>query len=130
MTERRNLLLILGLDLLLLAFFVAAPRLTGLMLSSMPPCPFLSMGIPCPSCGGTRCVAALASGDIRAAIQYNAFFVLLAAYIAAAVLLLNLAYVFRLSWAKRPAKALVHNKAIFVFLGLYVVYGFARILLG
>lgn len=43
-----------------------------------PLCPTLALlGIDCPGCGGLRATHALANGDIGAALDHNAFFVVL-----------------------------------------------------
>lgn len=44
------------------------------------PCLFLNLtGVPCPTCGMTRCLAALASLDFMAALRFNPLICLLAA---------------------------------------------------
>ncbi len=41
--------------------------------NAYPPCPFRSItGLDCPLCGGMRCVAALAHGDVATAFDFNA----------------------------------------------------------
>lgn len=54
----------------------------------LPPCLFHTLtGWPCPSCGGTRCVLALASLDLPAAAAANPLVLLAAAGLAVACLL-------------------------------------------
>jgi hypothetical protein len=53
-----------------------------------PPCPFHALtGLPCPGCGATRAVLALARGDIAGAFGWNplATFTLLAGFVACAL---------------------------------------------
>lgn len=55
------------------ALFVAAlAGLFSLLASSHVPCGFaLIFHIPCPGCGSTRAMLALASGDLHAFVRYN-----------------------------------------------------------
>ncbi|MHA6802866.1 DUF2752 domain-containing protein [Salinifilum ghardaiensis] len=51
------------------------------------PCPFrLLTGFDCPGCGGTRMLESLLRGDVAAALQHNAFLLLVGAPAAIAVL--------------------------------------------
>ncbi len=61
-----------GISLLALADARVVVR-EGLWLPGFPIlCPFRSLtGIPCPTCGGTRALAALSIGDLGAAIRFN-----------------------------------------------------------
>lgn len=55
---------------------------------ALPPCLFRTLtGWPCPSCGGTRCVLALASLDLPAAAAGNPLVLLAAVGLMAATLL-------------------------------------------
>lgn len=70
----------------------AAVAVTALKLlepyAALPPCLFRTLtGWPCPSCGGTRCVLALASLDLPGAAAGNPLVVLAAAGLAVACLL-------------------------------------------
>ena len=51
---------------------VALKPLWLLLAPFMRPCLFHSLtGIPCPTCGATRCVLALLDGDLPGAVAYN-----------------------------------------------------------
>ena len=60
-------LLLAGALLTALAF----PLIQSIMAAALPPCAMNYFGLNCPLCGGTRCTAALAHGDIMKAIYYN-----------------------------------------------------------
>lgn len=60
--------------------------------TSTPTCLFRAVsGIPCPTCGSTRCVATLARGDLAGAWLYNPF-VCTGLFLLAAYLLLRLGF--------------------------------------
>lgn len=77
----------------------SAVALVGPDDSGPPLCPWRAVtGLDCPFCGATRSAAALASGDLVAALSHNALFVV--ALPAAALAWLAWA---RASWRARPA---------------------------
>lgn len=68
-----------------LAALGAVPLAVGALLPAdgeaglLPPCPLLSLtGIPCPLCGATRAFAFAGHGDLAAALDVNAVWVLYA----------------------------------------------------
>jgi hypothetical protein len=71
--EEVPVLLVLGLCTLAAA--TAARSLTGLAEAGHPfpfHCPFRMLtGLPCPACGGTRALAALALGNLRQSLAFN-----------------------------------------------------------
>jgi len=63
-----------------LALAVLGTALSGALLAwmvgtlhvALPPCPLkAALGIPCATCGGTRCALALASGHLREAFRWH-----------------------------------------------------------
>ncbi|MBE9374572.1 DUF2752 domain-containing protein [Saccharopolyspora sp. HNM0983] len=72
------------------AGLVVAAAATGLLLASgvVPlPCPFrLATGLDCPFCGGSRMLGALLTGDLPAALGFNAVALLLVLPVVCAVL--------------------------------------------
>ncbi|HJU83979.1 MAG TPA: DUF2752 domain-containing protein [Holophagaceae bacterium] len=71
---------------------VAGGRLT------LPPCPFkLFTGLPCATCGLTRCVLALARGELREALHWHPVAVLLVAFWALAA-----GWDLLRAWGRRP----------------------------
>lgn len=70
-------------ELLWLAVLAATGLLAAAWLLSplpTPPCLFHALtGLPCPTCGGTRCARSLLAGNFPAALGWNPLVVLLAA---------------------------------------------------
>lgn len=87
------------------------------------PCPWRSLtGLDCPLCGATRAASSLAHGDLIAALDHNAYFVLV---------LLPLAGLAWLAWARRswrggPAPS-VANRTLLVLLGVTSAWWLLRL---
>lgn len=91
-----------------------------------PRCIFLEMGFLCPACGGTRCVYNIASGNFLKAFTLNPFIFLLVLYVILVVMLLNINYLFNVSFLKKTLAAMVHYKAVIVIAVLYALFGIVR----
>lgn len=67
------------------------------------PCPFRALtGLDCPFCGSTRAAASLGGGDLMAALDHNAFFVLAILPLAAVAWMVWT----RQAWRGRPVPVL------------------------
>lgn len=73
-------------------------------------------GVPCPTCGSTRAVAAIFSGDLAAAFFYNPLVVVMLA-LGAGLLVL------RLVWRRSIKLDLSRNERIFAWLVFFVLLG-------
>jgi len=77
MLERRPIWLPgqVGLSLLILACALVAlhaANLASRFISMLPACPlYAHVGVPCPGCGATRSVMALARGEVLLAFEFN-----------------------------------------------------------
>ena len=125
-TVAKKRLLGAALDLCaVLIAFLAKPAAT-LMINTLPDCIFASKLMPCPSCGGTRAVISLFSGDIVGAFEHNAFFALLAFFLVFLLIILNLDLVFGIKWAEKLRKILATPKTVIVLAICYVAFGVIR----
>lgn len=62
---------------------LCVPVIIRVMVFMIPPCLLNEvLGIRCPLCGGTRCAAALARGDIKTAWYYNPYVIIVCACLA------------------------------------------------
>ena len=123
---RRGILL---LDGLLLSLALVAKYLAVGMITYLPDCIFARVGITCPSCGATRCVRELFSGNFGQAFALHPFLFCLCFYLAGAWILLNLGYLIPQNHCQKIGKALVSGKAIIILSVLYAVFGIIRMLL-
>ncbi|MET7301929.1 DUF2752 domain-containing protein [Embleya sp. NPDC005575] len=116
----------LGLPAASLALLAAATAYVGLVdpreSGHYPPCPYLVVtGLPCPGCGGLRCVHALTHLDLSAALGYNAL----------AVVLFPLIGLLWLRWAVRtargePRRGLADPRALWGLLAVVVLFWIVR----
>lgn len=86
-------------------------------------CPWRSMtGLDCPLCGATRAAASLGHGDVIAALDHNAFFVL--------VLLPLSVLAWRAwatsSWRGRPLP-IIRDRTIWILMGITLVWWVLRL---
>ncbi len=82
--ERRHLAIAASGCVALAAVAVVDPSKTTLT----PPCPLRALtGLDCPLCGATRATHALTRGDVLAALDFNAFYVVLLPIVIVAVAL-------------------------------------------
>ncbi len=118
-----NLLLLDG-ALLVLACLVRP--LASWMLDAWPDCYIAQRGMQCPSCGGTRAVAALCRGDVVVAWGFNAFVVLLALYVLILVMVLHLEVLFRLNWARAVRIRMTDYRTVILLGAAFGLFGILR----
>lgn len=112
-----------GLVVLALAAGVLA------LASNLVPCPFAAaLRIPCPGCGSTRAVLALAHGDLHGVVRYNAFGPLVAALIGVMVVRSAASFIERGTWGRldEGGGGRLVARAIFVVAVLEVALWVAR----
>ncbi|MBE7064894.1 MAG: DUF2752 domain-containing protein [Ruminococcaceae bacterium] len=120
---------ILGLDTLLIVFGLIGKSIIKLMYAYMPECILAKNGIPCPSCGATRCVSSILKGDFASAFIHNQFFFCLAVYLALSIVFLNMGYVFNVPFAKKVTDVMFHYKTVIIIALIYFVFGITRMLI-
>lgn len=120
---------VLGLDGLVALLCIFGKQMVAVVHATIPACPFYEKGILCPACGSTRAVGAFLRGDIAAAFGYHPYLICLAILCALGLVLANLAYVFKLSWAQRVGTVVFRGMTVIILAGGYAVFGIARMLL-
>lgn len=126
---KKKRLWILGIDGAAVILGIAARPLAVGLIRWLPDCIFARMGVTCPSCGATRCVRELFSGHWKAAFYLHPFIFCLSFYLAAALLLLNVGYLFPQRHCQRVGEAMVGGHAIVTLSILYALFGIARLFL-
>jgi hypothetical protein len=86
--------LVLGLDIGLVILALLAKPVTNRLLALSSGCKLASIGFQCPSCGGTRCVRYLASGQFADAFWINPYFFVSFLYLGVLLVLLNTSVLF------------------------------------
>ena len=128
-SRRLSILLVLILDLSIVICAVVLKVVLPYLMGLLPDCVFAQYGLPCPSCGGTRCVYNLVCGKITEAFFYNQFFFTASIYVLFAFLLINIAVLFKSQFAEKLVKAMINSKALIVFAVLYAAFAIFRIVL-
>lgn len=123
---KKTTLLILLMDACLLAGALLAGALTGLMIASIPDCPFTKLGLKCPACGGTRCIRLLFQGKIAASFRMNPYLFLSALFLALLVLLLNAGYLLNHASSRKLLKKLATPTTVIAWAIGFVTFGALR----
>lgn len=123
MNKKRFVLLLDGTLLILAA---AAVPVTQWMFRNLPDCAAAEIGLPCPSCGGTRCVQAFFSGDFAAAYSFNPFFFVLIWYLGTALALLNVGVLLEIKWAEKAARIMTGWQAVVIAAVAFAIFGLTR----
>jgi len=123
---KKSLILITIFDIIALISFLSVKYITQLMLDIMPGCIFYKYGFICPSCGGTRTVHNFVTGNFIASFSYNPYIFGIIIYLIAAVIILNLEFLLKLSFAKKIRKIIFNYKVIIGIAIGYAVFGILR----
>lgn len=126
MTLKGKKIVLLTADILAVAAGFFMKKLATLMLDKLPDCYFAAYSLPCPSCGGTRCVYNFFSFNFAAAFQYNPCVFVLIIFTLILAILLNLWIFFGIKWAEKGFKAATDYRVIILVTILYVFFGIIR----
>ncbi|MGN1162172.1 MAG: DUF2752 domain-containing protein [Candidatus Fimenecus sp.] len=126
-SRRLSILLVLILDFSIVICATVLKKALPFLMGLLPDCVFAKYGLPCPSCGGTRCVYSLVCGKIPEAFFYNQFFFTASIYAFFAFILINIAVLFKSQFAEKLVKAMISYKALIAFAVLYAAFAFFRI---
>lgn len=121
---KRNLVLLIDFAVIIASFF--AKPLAAYMIYLLPDCPFNKFSLLCPSCGGTRAVFNLFSGNFSVAFHYNQFFVLLCIYLISVMIFANLGFLFKIQKAQIVFKKIANYKVIIALAFLWLTFGILR----
>lgn len=125
--SKKALFIVLIIDFLLLLGLVFAKPISRIMIETLPDCPFRTYySVLCPSCGATRAVFNLFSGNILIAFKFNQFFFLLSFYLVFIIIFLNLGYVFNINFAKKVFIKATNYKVIIALAVLWLLFGIIR----
>jgi hypothetical protein len=117
--------LVIFLDFLFIFLSVFSGKITSLMMENLEGCEaFEKFGIKCLTCGGTRCVNALANGRIKEAFLYNSFVPVALAFLLFVLVMMNASWIFNVEKSENLLKKLCDVKfAVFasVLILLYIV---------
>ena len=127
LTLKHKRLIVLGVDLLLILFFVALIFVTPHLMGVLPECLLRQFGLPCLGCGGTRCVNAFVHFDFIDSFMFHPFAfisILLAIYL---MVVTHLAWVFGIKRVQKYFETLIHPAYAFSYLGLFVLFAILRL---
>ena len=119
-------LIVLGVDLLLILFFVALLLITPHLMGVLPDCLLRQIGLPCLGCGGTRCVNAFLHFNFVESFMLHPFAfisILLAIYL---MVVTHLAWVVGIKKVQKYFETLIHPAYPFTYLGLFIIFALLR----
>lgn len=119
-------ILIAAIDIVTALSMVFIYFFSRFMLKNFPPCYFAERGFLCPACGGTRCVAALCSGNIIEAFKYNAMFFLMFLYIGAFIVFLNIAFISGSAFFDKAWRKMINPYILIAWAIGFAVFGILR----
>ncbi|MBE6649244.1 MAG: DUF2752 domain-containing protein [Ruminococcaceae bacterium] len=127
LSSKQKKILVLLLDFVFLALCFSARWLSQLMIDELNGCKLYEIfGIKCLTCGGTRCVNAMFSGNLKDAFSYNAFVPIAFVLAIFALFLCNAAWVFQKEKAKEIIFRLCNLKLLTVIVIITAGYMFGR----
>lgn len=127
MEKKRVFIIDAILAVLVLSAGIAAK--VALTFINIPPCPFLTgTGLPCPVCGGTRCVYNFAKGNFGEAFSFNPYVFMIIIYLLILLFVFNVRHLTSNKVAARVLKIMCDYRAIIVLAVLCPVFWVIRVL--
>ncbi|MBO7253821.1 MAG: DUF2752 domain-containing protein [Clostridia bacterium] len=115
--------LVLFLDFLFVFLSVFSGKITSLMMENLEGCKmYEKFGIKCLTCGGTRCVNAIANGKIKEAFLYNSFVPVALILIFLVLLLMNVSWIFDIQRVENVLKKLCCIKTVVICCSFVLIY--------
>lgn len=117
---------VIAMDLLFVPAFFLCRLLTQQMLELEAPCQWTLWGLQCATCGGTHCVQSFVHFDFAEAFSQNQLVFLFIILALVALVLLNLAFLFRIHWAQKAVRYLFSIPTVFILLGTSAIFILVR----
>lgn len=92
------------------------------LMGTLPGCNFVKMGLPCPACGGTRCVLNVLHFNFITAFKYNPFVFCLGAYMGITLIVWNVAWFTGQEKWNKAFRKLANTNAIIVWGVLFFAF--------
>lgn len=96
------------------------------MLATNVPCNWTYFGLQCGTCGGTRCVKNFLSGNFSEAFKLNQLVFIGIIVIIITFILLNLAFFFNLSFAKKTLRIMYDYRVIIAVIIIFAIFTIVR----
>ena len=97
----------------------------------LPGCLLLTKkGIPCPACGGTRCVYSLFKGSFYSSFKFNPYFFLLIIYLLILFIVFNIRYLTDINFFKKIHKVMCDYRVIIGWALICPVFWVLRLIFG
>ena len=122
--KKRNIVLII--DILFILTFVILYFFLPTIMDFAPKCLFAKYNLPCLGCGGTRCVKAFIHLDFIDALNFHPFVFLCIVLAALLLIVINLAWVFKIKKAQKIFEELSNPRYVFIFFGLFIIFAILR----
>jgi len=119
--------LVFFLDFSFVFLSVFSGKITTLMMENLEGCKmYEKFGIKCLTCGGTRCVNAIANGKIKEAFLYNSFVPVALILIFLVLLMMNAGWIFGVERVDNILKKLCSIKTVVICCSFVLIYMLLR----
>ncbi len=119
-------ILMIAVDVAVIPGLFLLKYFSSFMLSTDRPCVWTLIGLQCATCGGTRCVSNLLSGNIIEAIKLNPFIFLCVMYLVISFIFLNILLLRNSSFAKKALKKMYSLWSLVIVLVAFALFFLAR----
>ncbi len=124
--KKHNKALLLTADILVIPALFLCKKMTEVMFATGKPCRWTLIGIECATCGGTRCVSSLLSGNIFEAYVYNPMIFVGIFCLILFFILVNLDTFFNVKRAKRIIAFVLQERTAYFGVAVFLTFFIAR----
>lgn len=126
-TPQKKKFIVLIIDIIFVLTFIALYNFLPTMMESFPGCILAKLNLPCLGCGGTRCIKAVLHLEFLDAFLYNPFIFICVVLAVFLLIIINLAWVFKIKKAQRIFEDLSNPRYVIIFLILFIIFAILRI---